>query len=131
MENIQKHIEHWSAGANEAIETAEILISKRKILFGLFFYHLSIEKILKALFIKSKKDFPPKTHKLLFLIHNTTVEVDSEMKALFSELMRFQLEGRYPEIVIQTSSYEESVKILDRTNGALKWLQQKLQKLQK
>ncbi len=86
MENIQQHIEHWENGANEAneaIETAEILIAKRKISFGLFFCHLSIEKQLKALFIMCNKDFPPKTHKLLYLANHIGIEISTEMKLFF------------------------------------------------
>lgn len=39
-----KQIEYWLNGAKEDLETAEILISKGKILHGLFFCHLTIEQ---------------------------------------------------------------------------------------
>ena len=126
MENIQQHIEHWQNGAKESLETAEILIEKRKISFGLFFCHLSIEKQLKALFIKYNKDFPPKTHKLLYLTNYIGVEISTEMKLFFSELMEFQLEGRYPEITLPTPNYENTLDILEKTKETLSWLQEKL-----
>lgn len=126
MEKIKKHIEHWSRGAIESIETAEILIEKRKITFGLFFCHLSIEKQLKALYIKHNNDFPPKTHKLLYLANNIGFEIDSDMKLFFSKLMAFQLEGRYPEISLQTPSFEKALNILRNTKKNLLWLQKKL-----
>ena len=40
--NVKKQINHWVNGAIDALDTAEILIEKRKILHGLFFCHLSI-----------------------------------------------------------------------------------------
>ena len=126
MENIQKHIDHWQNGANESLETAEILIVKRKISFGLFFCHLSIEKQMKALYIKHNKDFPPKTHKLLYLTNHVGIDIDTEMKMLFSELMDFQLEGRYPELTLPVPDYNKAMDILKRTKEALLWLQEKL-----
>jgi len=126
MENIQKHIEHWQNGAIESLETAEILIGKRKISFGLFFCHLSIEKQLKALFIKQNQDFPPKSHKLLYLANHIGVKISSEMKLILSELMNYQLEGRYPELTLPVPDYEKTLEILKKTNETLLWLQKKL-----
>ena len=128
MEKISKHIHHWANGAIESIETAEILINKRKILFGLFFCHLAIEKQLKALFIKTKKDFPPKTHNLLFLANKCNLELNDTIKLLFSKLMKFQLEGRYPEIIQKTPTFEKSLTLLKETKETLNWLQKTLQK---
>jgi len=53
MFDLEKQIEYWKRGADSDIETAEFLISGRKYLEGLFFCHLTIEKILKALVVKS------------------------------------------------------------------------------
>jgi len=126
MENIQKHISHWQNGAMESIETAEILIDKNKILFGLFFCHLAMEKLLKALYIQSTNDFPPKTHKLLYLSDTAGLEIKNDIKLLFSTLMSFQLEGRYPEISIQTPNHKKAINILTKTKEALLWFQKKL-----
>lgn len=126
MENIQKHIDHWQDGANESLETAEILIEKRKISFGLFFCHLSVEKQLKALYIQNNQDFPPKTHKLLYLANNIRLDISDEMKVIFSKLMDFQLEGRYPEITLPTLNHENALDILQKTKETLSWLQKKL-----
>ncbi len=123
MENIQKHIVHWQKGANESLETSEILVLKGKYLFGLFFCHLAIEKQLKALFIKHNNDFPPKTHKLLYLANNIGIEIHDDMKLLFSELMEFQLEGRYPEFNIAAPTKKKATEIINKTKDALSWLQ--------
>ncbi len=123
MENIQKHIDHWQKGAIDAFETAEILIQKGKNSFGLFFCHLTIEKQLKSLFISHKRDFPPKTHNLLYLSNDIGIEINKEIKLFFSELMEYQLEGRYPEFNITQPTKEKAKKILEKTREMLKWLQ--------
>ena len=68
MIDINKQIEYWKSGAESDLESAEILINNNKLLQGLFFCHLYIEKILKALVVKQIKDIPPKTHNLKYLM---------------------------------------------------------------
>jgi len=46
---IEKQIEYWKTGVLDDLTTARILIEKRRLLYGLFFCHLVIEKIIKAL----------------------------------------------------------------------------------
>ncbi len=123
MENIPKHIVHWQKGAIESLETAEILILKGKNSFGLFFCHLSIEKQLKSLFIKHNNEFPPKTHKLLYLSNNIGIEISNEMKLFFSKLMEFQLERRYPEFNIASPTHKKTIELFNKTKDVLSWLQ--------
>jgi hypothetical protein len=44
MINIDNQIKYWHQSSMEDIETAELLINSGKILHGLFFCHLTIEK---------------------------------------------------------------------------------------
>ena len=62
MINIDKQIKYWKNNAITDINTAEILINNKKYLHGLFFCHLTIEKIIKAHVVKWTKEIPPKTH---------------------------------------------------------------------
>jgi len=125
MENVKKHIEHWRNGADEAIETAEILLSKKKIAFGLFFCHFAIEKQLKSQFIFHNNDFPPKTHNLLYFTKNIGIEITDDIKLFFSELMAFKIEGRYPELTIPIPDYKKAKYILKTSKETLEWLRKK------
>ena len=44
MVNIRKQVDYWNNGADEDIETADLLIREHRTLHGLFFCHLVIEK---------------------------------------------------------------------------------------
>lgn len=55
MVDIDKQIEYWLNGAKDDIVTAEILIQKNRLLHGLFFCHLVVEKGLKAHVVKKNK----------------------------------------------------------------------------
>jgi len=49
MVNIEKHISYWKNGAEEDFEVADQLIRSGKIRHGLFFLHLTLEKISKPM----------------------------------------------------------------------------------
>ncbi len=67
-----KQIEYWIKSADDDIDTSDILISKDKILQGLFFCHLCIEKAIKAHVVRCTQLSPPKIHNLSFLIEKQT-----------------------------------------------------------
>ncbi len=94
--NIQKQIDQWKGGATEALETADLLIEKNKISFGLFFCHLAIEKILKAHYIRCTEKLAPKTHDLEYLFQNTDLLLSLEQSKLLDFLMLYQLEVKIP-----------------------------------
>ena len=97
MINIDKNINYWKTCSENDIETASILINNNKVVEGLFFFHLSIEKILKALIVSNTKQLPPKSHDLLYLAELANVELSAEDTEFMQILMKYQLEGRYPE----------------------------------
>lgn len=123
--NIEKQIEYWKSGALSDIETAEILIEKGKYIHGLFFCHLVIEKVLKAHYVKSFNDFAPKTHDLIYLANKSSLLFDEKQNLILVILMKYQLEGRYPDNYISSPSKEKSNDYLIQTKELLEWLIQK------
>lgn len=107
MINIIKQIEYWYKAAENDIETATILINSDKYLEGMFFCHLSIEKIIKALIVKQTEDIPPKSHDLFYLIDIAKIDFNQEQSAIMQILMKYQLEGRYPEYYPRIPSSEK------------------------
>lgn len=97
MINVPRQIEYWQHTAESDIETGSILISSGKYIEGMFFCHLSIEKILKALVVKQVKDIPPRSHDLFYLVNIAAVEITEKQSELMQILMKYQLEGRYPD----------------------------------
>jgi hypothetical protein len=51
-------------------------------------------------------DFAPRTHDLTFLIKKAELCINDEQKLFLSALMQYQLEGRYPEYILNTPSKE-------------------------
>jgi HEPN domain-containing protein len=126
MVNKEKQIEYWIQGAEDDLLTADLLIREKRILHGLFFCHLVIEKAIKAHVVKATGELAPRTHNLIYLSEKTDLEFDNETEIFLGILMKYQLQGRYPDYnplipdIIKVNEYFENTKNL------LKWLKEKL-----
>ena len=94
--DITKHITYWLESSRENLEAAALLIQKDKVLEGLFFAHLALEKTLKAHVVKNTKEIPPRTHNLIRLAELGNIPLDDDLAASLGKLTDFQLESRYP-----------------------------------
>lgn len=126
MANIEKQIEYWMQGADDDLLTAAILIGEKRILHGLFFCHLVIEKAIKAHVVKATGEVAPRSHNLIYLSEKADLEFDNETEIFLGILMKYQLQGRYPDYnsfipdITKVKSYFENTKTL------LKWLKERL-----
>ena len=126
MVDIKKQIDYWTQSADADIDTAEILIKKRKYRHGLFFCHLAIEKIVKAHVVKATEQIPPKSHNLFRLLEKAGIEVENEKVEFLGILMKYQLEGRYPDYNPQTPDKKKVKEYLKQTRETLSWLKKRL-----
>ena len=60
-------IKYWLKTADQDWRVANHLFEKGDYSYALFFGHLTIEKILKAIFINKKDKTPPFSHNLVYL----------------------------------------------------------------
>lgn len=122
MINITKQIEYWIEGAKNDLEAAELLIKNGKILHGLFFCHLSIEKAIKAFVVKETKEVPPRSHNLIYLSEMANLIIDEDFTVFIGVLMKYQLEGRYPDYQPELPSSEVTNDYFLKTKKLLQWL---------
>ena len=99
-----------------------MLVEQKRILPGLFFCHLVIEKMLKAHVVKETRAHPPKTHNLTLLLSKTSLQFPLTDEAFLGVLMVYQLEGRYPACYPNEPSQVEVDTIFDKTKTLLSWL---------
>lgn len=94
----QKQIEYWLESIEEdwksAIEIAENNTRKH---FALFIVHLSIEKLLKALYIKLNDELPPFTHNLVYLASKCRLDTEKDNLERLKIISDYNIETRYPE----------------------------------
>ena len=87
MVDIAKQIAYWRDGAMEDIEVAEHLVGSGRTRHGLFFAHLALEKILKALVCKETQDLAPRSHNLLRLAELACLSLNSEQSNTLDEVI--------------------------------------------
>jgi HEPN domain-containing protein len=126
MINTKKHIEHWKNGSDEDFEVAQQLIRSNKIRHGLFFLHLSMEKLLKAHICSYTNDIAPKLHNLIRLSELSGITFEPERTDFLSEMNPFNIEGRYPELWGQVPSQKEAEELLQKAEEILQCLNNQL-----
>jgi HEPN domain-containing protein len=126
MIDINKQIDYWKTGADDDLESARILIKKNRLLHGLFFCHLSIEKAIKAHVVKHTDEMAPRSHNLIYLSELANLEFNEDDEILLGILMKYQLQGRYPEYNPVIPDELSVDKYLIKTEKLLTWLGEKL-----
>lgn len=110
MENKEKTSlqKAWVTSAKEDLATAKDLLKLGRYSYVLFFCHLALEKILKALYIKVNDNYPPPTHKLAKLAKDSKLNLTNKQIAHLNEISTFQVEARYD--VIKDKIYKKATK---------------------
>ncbi|MBU6157922.1 MAG: HEPN domain-containing protein [Bacteroidetes bacterium] len=126
----QDHIAYWKNSSNEDWETALYNYEGKRSVPALFFLHLSVEKMLKAIWVKDNlSNTPPFTHDLQKIAGETDLEWDAVHFDYLSVVNNWNIEARYPDYKhtlhkIATSKYMQMH--VDKVKALLQWLQEKL-----
>ena len=95
--NQEEIVTYWKVEAEEALNVASHLFEKKDYSYALFFGHLAVEKILKALFVKNVNPDVPRTHNLYRLAKAAQIPVNDEQEHALVRITAFNLEARYPD----------------------------------
>jgi HEPN domain-containing protein len=98
---------------------------------SLFFAHLVLEKLRKALWIKAQQSVEyPYTHNLIRLLKDACIKLTEKQIKFYSDMNLFQAKGRYPDTLhaVETTITKDAYSLV---NGQLKteiqWLIKQLQ----
>ncbi len=121
-----EHIIYWKRQSIDDWETVDILCKGQKYLQALFWLHLSVEKLCKAVWIHSNEgNTPPRTHNLNRILTEAKINIPDNYGVLLIELNRFQLEGRYPDYVSDINKTTTNALVeeyIERVNPLKVWL---------
>ena len=126
MINSKKQIDYWICGDEDDILTADLLINEKRYLHGLFFCHLAIEKAIKANFVLNIGEEAPRSHNLIYLSEKAKLEFDDNTLIFLGILMKYQLQGRYPDYSPILPEQVIVIEYLNKTKELLQWLKMKL-----
>lgn len=122
MVDIAKQIAFWRDSAKEDWDVARQLLDNGRTRHGLFFAHLALEKMLKALVCKQSQDLAPRLHNLSRLAELAALAPDEGKMEVLAEMNAFHIEGRYPESLTKAPTREEALNYLARAEGVYQWL---------
>lgn len=129
--DIEKTIQYWRESASYDLETGKSLIESKRYPYALFFGHLAIEKLLKALVVKVTKEHAPCTHSLMHLASKLALKIPESVSDKLAEFMEFHIEARYPDE--KMNFYEKCTEEFTRQKfneieEVYQWLNQRLNK---
>ncbi len=129
----EKTIKYWIDLSYYDLETADAMLKTKRFLYVGFMAHQTIEKILKAYFVKLRNEVPSYTHNLLLLAEETELknEFSEKQLELLEKLAPLNIEARYPkykEELLKSLTQEKCESILKDTKELQKWIIVKLEK---
>lgn len=95
--DLDKLINFWASEANEVLKVAGHLVEKEDFSYALFFGHLALEKMLKALCVRELRDHAPPIHNLVRLAKIAGIELDEQAETDLVTITAFNIESRYPD----------------------------------
>ena len=125
MKSEQEVVKYWLSASKEDFDSAEILFQNKKYHHALFFCHLSIEKMLKAIIVKSAKTAPPLSHDLIRLAEKAQLPLSDPQKDELAEITTFNIGARYDDYKLsfrKKAKRQFSLKYLQKTSEMLQWL---------
>ncbi len=95
--DVEKIVKHWIETSNEDFTTIHSLFHAKSYGWSLFLGHISLEKLLKALYVKRFKEHAPFTHNLFRLVELIGLDITDEYADWLDEITSFNINARYDD----------------------------------
>ncbi|MFV1977362.1 MAG: HEPN domain-containing protein [Candidatus Scalindua sp.] len=126
----KKAVSFWIESSEDDWKVSNHLFERGDYSYSLFFGHLTIEKILKAIYANKTGETPPYTHRLVYLSEKSSLILTDEQLELLEIITDFNMEARYPDERFSfkkkcTKRFTEIY--LSKIKEMKEWLSQKIQ----
>jgi len=95
--DIDKIFKHWAETSDNDFNTMLVLFRSKSYHWALFMGHITIEKLLKAYFVKNNQNHAPFTHNLYRLAELSGLEISEEHAEWLFKITTFNLNARYDD----------------------------------
>jgi HEPN domain-containing protein len=95
--DVNKIVNHWIETSDNDYQTMLTLYNSKSYSWALFLGHISIEKLLKALYVKNFNKHAPFTHNLYRLAELIQIDLTDEYADWLDEVTSFNLNARYDD----------------------------------
>lgn len=90
-----KIVKHFKESSKEDYKAMLNLYKSKSYNWALFIGHISLEKLIKALFVKINNEHAPYTHNLLRLAELCKIKITEEYSDWLDEITSFNINARY------------------------------------
>lgn len=102
-------VQFWKESSNRDWEfSQEVFAGGKRYDSALFFVHLSLEKLLKAVHYHLKNEHPLAIHDLVVLAKKTGMAMDQNLESRLKEITSFNIAARYDDYKL--SFYKKATK---------------------
>ena len=126
---MEKRTQEWMNQADYDMETAVYMSKGGRHVYAVFMCHLAVEKALKGLFYEMRREVPPKSHNLIYLLKQIGIKPPAKFGRFIVKLTEVSVAARYPESLAAVQKvYTKSVanKIIEDSSGLVSWIKSKL-----
>lgn len=95
--DVEKIVKHWIDTSEEDYQTMLTLYNSKSYGWALFLGHISIEKLLKAYYVRKYKKHAPFIHNLYRLAELNEIELTEEYSDWLDKITSFNLNARYDD----------------------------------
>jgi HEPN domain-containing protein len=95
--DFEKVVRHWIETSDEDFQTMIKLFEGKSYNWSLFLGHISIEKLLKAYYVKMFHKHSPFTHNLYRLSEHCNLKLSEEFSDWLDKITAFNLNARYDD----------------------------------
>ncbi|MBI4707128.1 MAG: HEPN domain-containing protein [Candidatus Omnitrophica bacterium] len=131
MSDNAKYLNEWLQQAEYDLATAKAMLDAGRNIYCVFMCHLSLEKALKAAYLKKIDKVPPKIHSLIYLAQSSEVSLAKDHKDFIESLDEVSVPARYPtELDSALKDYDKNRTegIFNKSREILEWLKLELKK---
>lgn len=93
----EKLIRYWIDTSDDDFDTMLAMFNSGRFSWSLFIGHLSVEKLLKAYYVKNKSDYPPFIHNLLRLAEKSDLDLTDDRRKQLAAITAFNINTRYDD----------------------------------
>ena len=126
---MEKRTKEWLRQSAYDMDTAVYMYEGDRHIYAVFMCHLAIEKALKGLYYEKRRDIPPKSHNLIYLLNEIGIKPPTEPGKFIVKINEASVPTRYPEnmTMLQQVYTEMVVKdILSKGKELIEWIKRQL-----
>ncbi len=126
---MEKRTKEWLKQSAYDMDTAVYMHEGGRHIYAVFMCHLAVEKALKGLYYEKRRDIPPKSHNLIYLLNEIGIKPPTEPGKFIVKLNEASVPTRYPENLTKLQKVYNKIVVKDILSSGkelITWIKRQL-----